>query len=100
MPPPQPSANPADYNCTNGLGGTTSWGNDNVSGGWVDASQPVFTVMDECVFPDFSAIDAFGIFYYADGAVRGADLATKMRYHPDERGLPAIFTPKTGGNRP
>ena len=98
--PPQPSANPADYNCTNGLGGTTSWGNADVSGGWVDASQPVFTVMDECVFPDFSAIDAWGIFYYADGAVRGADLATKMRYHPDERGLPAIFTPKTGGNRP
>jgi hypothetical protein len=32
--------------------------------------------------------------------VRGADLATKMRYRPDERGLPAIFTPKTGGNRP
>ena len=98
--PPQPSANPADYNCTNGLGGTISWGNDNVSGGWVDASQPVFTVMDECVFPDFSAIDAFGISYYADGAIRGADLATKMRYHPDERGLPAIFAPKTGGNRP
>jgi hypothetical protein len=89
--PPQPSANPADWNCSHGLGGTTSWGNANVSGGWVDASQPVFTVMDECVFPDFSAIDAFGILYYATGAVRGADLATKMRYHPDERGLPAIF---------
>jgi putative hemolysin len=98
--PPQPSANPADYNCTNGLGGTVSWGNDNVSGGWVDASQPVFTVMDECVFPDFSAIDAFGIFYYANGTVRGADLATKMRYRPDQRGLPQIFEPKTGGNRP
>jgi hypothetical protein len=89
--PPQPSANPADWNCSHGLGGTTSWGNANVSGGWVDASQPVFSVMDECVFPDFSAIDAFGILYYATGAVRGADLATKMRYHPDERGLPAIF---------
>jgi hypothetical protein len=98
--PKQPSANPADYNCSNGLGGTVSWGNDDVSGGWVDASQPVFTVMDECVFPDFSAIDAWGITYYAEGTVRGADLATKMRYHPDERGLPQIFTPKTGGNRP
>ena len=103
LPPVTPrtlSSNPADYNCTIGLGGTVSWGNDNVSGGWLDASQPVFAVMDECVFPDFSAIDAFGILYYADGTVRGADLATKMRYRPDERGLPAIFTPKTGGNRP
>src|SRR5262245_56029962 len=82
-----PRANSASSTCPNGLGGTTAWGNDHVSGGWVDASQPVFTVMDECVFPDFSAIDAFGIFYYANGVVRGADLATKMRYQPDERGL-------------
>jgi hypothetical protein len=98
--PPQPGANPADYNCTKGLGGTVSWGNSDIAGGWVDPTQPVFSVMDECVFPDFSAVDAFGIFYYANGAIRGADLATKMRYRPDERGLPQVFTPKTGGNRP
>ena len=46
--------------------------------------------MDMCAFEDFSAIDAFGCIDYADGTVRGADLATKMRYEPNDR-LPAIF---------
>ena len=46
--------------------------------------------MDMCAFEDMSAIDAFGILYYADGTVRGADLATKMRYKPGNP-LPAIF---------
>jgi hypothetical protein len=44
-----------------------------------------------CVFPDRSFIDEFGIFYYADGAVRGADLSKVMRYQPGSK-LPAIFT--------
>jgi hypothetical protein len=88
--PPQPSANPADYNCSVGLGGTSTMGNGAAGGGWVDASQPVFVVMNECVFEDMSAIDAFGIFYYANGTVRGADLATKMRYQPG-KDLPPIY---------
>ncbi|HEY6570351.1 MAG TPA: hypothetical protein VIZ22_08685 [Candidatus Limnocylindrales bacterium] len=90
--PPQPSANPATYNCQEGLGGSASFGNGAAGGGWVDTSQPVFVVMDMCAFEDMSAIDAFGILYYADGTVRGADLATKMRYKPGPGNrLPAIF---------
>jgi hypothetical protein len=88
--PPEASANPADYNCSVGLGGTSTMGNGAAGGGWVDASQPVFVVMSECVFEDMSAIDAFGILYYADGTVRGADLATKMRYQPG-KDLPPIY---------
>ena len=88
--PEVPSANPAEYNCREGLGGSSSFGNGAAGGGWVDASQPVFKVMNLCVFPDLSAIDAFGILYYADGSVRGADLATKFRYQPGDQ-LPAIF---------
>ncbi len=88
--PPEPSANPADYNCNQGLGGSATFGNGGAGGGWVDASQPVFVVMDMCAFEDFSAIDAFGILYYSQGTVRGADLATKMRYQPNGK-LPAIF---------
>jgi putative hemolysin len=89
--PKQPSANPAIYNCQEGLGGAASFGNSVAGGGWVDASQPVFVEMDMCTFEDMSAIDAFGILYYATGTVRGADLATKMRYRPNGK-LPAIFT--------
>jgi putative hemolysin len=88
--PEQPGANPATVNCDQGLGGASEFGAGVAGGGWVDASQPVFVVMNLCMFADGSAIDEWGIFYYADGAVRGADLATKMRYQqgPD---TPAIF---------
>lgn len=76
--PEQPGANPATANCT-ALGGTSVFGQDASGGGWVNAEEPVFTVMSLCVFADGSAIDEWGITYYATGAVRGADLATKMR---------------------
>ena len=56
----------------------------------MNTDVPVFTVMNLCVFPDMSAIDEFGIFYYANGIVRGADLATKFRYQPGDT-LPGIF---------
>ena len=88
--PPKPGPNPAEYNCREGLGGTATFGDGAAGGGWVDASQPVFVVMDLCVFEDMSAIDAFGLLYHADGTIRGADLATKMRYQPGDK-LPAIF---------
>jgi len=103
--PRNPGANPSAYNCNTGLGGAASFGNTAAGGGWVntdpalvgeDASgNPVFVVMDLCVFADMSAIDEWGIFYYANGTVRGADLATKMRYQPGPEGLPAIFAPAT-----
>lgn len=90
--PPQVSANPAAYNCTTGLGGARSFGNGPAaSGGWVDEAQPTFVVMQLCVFADMSAIDEWGITYYAEGAVRGADLATKIRCRPG-RTMPQVFT--------
>ena len=43
-----------------------------------------------CFFADGSAIDEFGIFYYANDAVRGADLAPLLAYQPGDK-LPAVF---------
>jgi hypothetical protein len=88
--PDEPSMNPARYNCIEQLGGAADWGNTDVAGGWVDAGQPVFVVMDLCVFADGSAIDQFGIFYYATGAIRGADLAPLFAYQPGDT-FPAMF---------
>ena len=88
--PPTPGANPAAYNCTYGLGGSGTFGNGAAGGGWVDPSQPVFVVMDLCMFEDGSAIDEWGITYYATGAVRGADLAPIFRYQPNGK-LPAVY---------
>jgi putative hemolysin len=89
--PETPSANPAAYDCDVGLNGAQAYGTaDASSGGWVNEDEPVFSVMDMCVFADGSAIDEWGITYYAQGTVRGADLATKMRYQPGDR-LPAVF---------
>lgn len=90
--PTNPGANPAGYDCSAGLGGTSAFGNTAAGGGWVDFDEPVFKVMNLCVFADMSAIDEFGILYYSQGTVRGADLATKMRYRPNGK-LPAIFAP-------
>lgn len=88
--PPQVGQNPAEYDCTDGLGGAAAFGNTAAGGGWVDAAQPVFKVMSLCVFADMSAIDEFGIWYYANGTVRGADLAPILRYQPNGQ-LPAVF---------
>ena len=89
--PPVVGQNPAAYDCQEHLFGTSAFGNTNLAGGWVDADQPVFTVMDLCVFADGSAIDQFGIWYYANDIVRGADLAPILRYQPGPEGLPAIY---------
>jgi hypothetical protein len=50
----------------------------------------VFKVMNMCFFADGSAIDEFGIFYYANDAVCGADLAPLFAYQPGGK-LPAVF---------
>ena len=73
-----------------GLDGAAAFGNTAAGGGWVDTSQPVFKVMSLCVFADMSAIDEFGIWYYANGTVRGVDLAPILRYQPNGQ-LPAVF---------
>ena len=96
LPPPKtptPSTNLAAYNCTNGLGGARNYGNALAAGGgWTDQAQPVFQVMVLCVFADMSGIDEWGITYYANGIVRGADLSTKMRYRSGGP-LPPVFSP-------
>jgi hypothetical protein len=88
--PPTVGQNPAEYHCLDTLGASSAFGNTNIAGGWVDAEQPIFVVMNLCVFADMSAIDEFGIWYYAAGTVRGADLAPIMRYQPGDQ-LPAMF---------
>jgi putative hemolysin len=88
--PAQPSANPADWSCRNDYLASASYGNTAAVGGWLDASQLVFKVMNLCVFPDGSAIDEFGLWYHANGTVRGADLAPLFAYQPGGK-LPAIF---------
>jgi hypothetical protein len=93
---PQGSSNPGAYNCMQGLAGTSQFGNTSASGGgWTDRTQPVFVVMNLSMFSDGSAIDEWGITYHASGTVRGADLATKMRYQP-AGSLSAVFVPAKG----
>jgi hypothetical protein len=89
--PPTVGQNPAAYDCDVNLLGTSAFGNTDLAGGWVDASQPVFDVMQLCLFADGSTIDQFGIWYYANDIVRGTDLAPILRYEPGPEGLPAIY---------
>ncbi|HET7828806.1 MAG TPA: hypothetical protein VFL03_04550 [Candidatus Limnocylindrales bacterium] len=88
--PPQASANPAEYSCQNDFDGATYFGNSAAGGGWTDPSQPVFVVMIPCTFADGSSIDAFGLWYHANGVIRGADLAPLMAYQPGND-LPAVY---------
>ena len=91
--PPQASANPAEYSCVNDFDGATYFGNSVGGGGWTDPSQPVFVVMIPCTFADGSSIDAFGLWYHANGVIRGADLAPLMAYQPGSD-LPAVYVPE------
>lgn len=76
-------ANPAAVDCTQNLGGASNFSSTSASGGgWVEESDPTFTVVDLCVFADGSAIDQWAIAYYSDGIVRGADLAPLFRFDP------------------
>ena len=64
------------------VGGTDNFGGINpAGGGWVLESN-ANDVLDLCVFPDLSAIDAYGIFYHSHGIIRGQDLRHKFRF-PD-----------------
>lgn len=95
--PSQPSQNPAGWYCANDLDATSSFGNTATVGGWVDRAQPVFEVMNLCVFADGSAIDEFGLWYHANGIVRGADLNPLFAYQPGDR-LPAVYQRRGIGN--
>jgi putative hemolysin len=83
-----PPANPATIHCAD-LGGSSQFGSGAAGGGWVWMEAPIDTVLAMCVFPDGSAIDEWGITYYADGVVRGADLAPLFR--SDIEDYPLIF---------
>jgi len=64
------------------VGGTDEFGGINAAGGgWVLMTN-VNDVLDVCVFPDLSAIDAYGLFYHAYGIIRGQNLEHLLRF-PD-----------------
>lgn len=91
-------SNPAASYCPNDLGGTEQFGTS-ATGAWVGEfdpgmeagfTEPLGPTVDLCVFADRSAIDDFGIFYASDGTYRGVDLASVMRYQPDDD-TPDVF---------
>jgi len=72
------SANPSSLYCTQ-VGGTDSFGGvSTAGGGWALAGGS--DVLSLCVFPDLSVIDSWGITYYANDVIRGADLNDLLRY--------------------
>ena len=58
----------------------------------MNVDDPDFTVVNLCVFADGSGIDEWGIAYYSDGAIRGADLAPLFRF--DTADVAALFPPQ------
>lgn len=95
-------SNPAASYCPDDLAGTEAFGTTG-SGAWMGEmdpgmeagdSEPLSDTVNLCVFADRSAIDDFGLFYASDGAVRGVDLSTVMRYQPGDD-APQVFG--TGG---
>jgi hypothetical protein len=87
--------NPAAVDCNQVVHGTSTWGTTISGGGWVNLDDPDFTVVDLCVFPDGSAIDEWGITYYAGNVVRGADLAPLLRFNEDV--VPLLFPVPNSG---
>ena len=74
------NGNPASCYCSQ-LGGSDLFGGINANGGgWVKKSDPVFTVLEACVFPDMSTIDSWGLAYHSAGIVRGKDLSKVLRF--------------------
>lgn len=90
LPLGETTGNPAAVNCSEQVFGSATFGNSLAGGGWVNLDDPVFTVVNLCVFPDGSAIDEWGIAYYTEGTARGIDLNDVFRFDPAE--VPPIFT--------
>jgi len=62
------------------LGGTDEFGGINLNGGgWVNSTNAT-DVLDLCVFPDESAIDAYGLFYHSHSIIRGTNLSRVLIY--------------------
>lgn len=83
-------ANPAAVFCSD-LGGTSTFGLGVAGGGLVLADAPAdeHEVVAPCTFADGSFIDDWGIAYYADGTIRGTDLAELFRFDPTT--IPNIY---------
>jgi putative hemolysin len=74
------NGNPASCYCSQ-LGGTDLFGGINLNGGgWVLKSDPVYTALEACIFPDMSSIDSWGLTYHQAGIIRGKNLAHVLRY--------------------
>lgn len=75
-----PGPNPASTYCAR-LGGTEQFGASGAAGGgWVSNRDTVDPVLQVCVFPDGSMIDAWGITYHSWGTIRGKDPKRVFRY--------------------
>lgn len=85
--PQDAQGNPATALCI-ALGGAISYGSGANGGGLVNTDDPIDVVFAPCVFADGSFIEEWGIAYYADGTVRGADLAPLFRF--DAASAPVI----------
>jgi len=81
-------ANPATALCTE-LGGASGYGSSANGGGLVNTSDPDDVIFVPCVFADQSFIEEWGIAYYSDGTVRGADLSKLFRF--DAATAPDVF---------
>jgi putative hemolysin len=82
-PPPYTGGNgaPGSLYCSQ-LGGTDLFGGINAAGGaWVSVGG-IDRLLDNCMFPDGSQIDSYGLFYKSDGIIRGINLGTVLLY-PD-----------------
>ncbi|GAA1058875.1 hypothetical protein GCM10009573_03010 [Agromyces bracchium] len=86
--PDDPPGNPASALCAS-LGGTTSFGATADGGGLTAPEDPDDPVVAPCTFADGSFIDEWGIAYYAEGTVRGIDLAGVFSF--DRSTLPEVF---------
>lgn len=75
------NGNPASCYCSQ-LGGTDLFGGINAAGGGWVLKGSVDEVLDACIFPDLSSIDAWGLTYHSAGIIRGKDLSKVLRYHP------------------
>lgn len=83
-------ANPSTLYCA-ALGGSSSFGGRYTAagGGWVLEDEPTAaTVMQMCVFPDLSSIDAWGLTYHSNGIIRGRDLTDLFRFDRDSAPQP------------
>ena len=77
------SGNPSSFYCSQ-LGGTDLFGGVNAAGGgWVN-KDATDVVVAACIFPDMSSIDSWGLFYHANGIIRGIDLSKVLRFQPKQ----------------